>query len=132
MKKYDVCITYGTFDLFHIGHLKLLKRIKAMCNTLIVAVSTDEFNALKGKTSVIPFNERIEIVKSIRYVDKAIPEKSWEQKFKDIDEYKVNAFVMGDDWKGKFDALSGKCKVIYLPRTKGISSTEIKEKIHHD
>lgn len=125
-KKYNTCITYGTFDLFHIGHLQLLKRIKDMCSTLIVAVSTDDFNALKGKKCVIPYEQRAAIVSALEYVDKVIPEETWEQKPSDIETYSVDAFVMGNDWEGKFDYLNDKCDVIYLPRTEGISSTEIK------
>lgn len=125
-KKYNTCITYGTFDLFHIGHLRLLQRIKAMCSTLIVAVSTDEFNSLKGKKCIIPYDQRAAIVGAIEYVDLVIPETNWEQKSTDIEKYQVNAFVMGNDWEGKFDFLKDKCDVVYLPRTDGISSTEIK------
>ncbi|HPB20330.1 MAG TPA: glycerol-3-phosphate cytidylyltransferase [Bacteroidales bacterium] len=122
-------MTYGTFDLFHIGHLNLLKRIKSMCSNLIVAVSTDEFNKLKGKTCVIPYKQRAAIVAGIKYVDKVIPEDNWEQKITDIEKYNVDCFVMGNDWEGKFDFLKEKCEVIYLPRTNGISTTELKEKL---
>lgn len=125
-KEYNIIITYGTFDLFHIGHLKLLERISKMCNNLIVAVSTDEFNALKGKKCVIPFEQRAAIVAGCKYVTKVIPETCWEQKEKDIEKYNVDAFVMGDDWKGKFDFLKEKCEVVYLPRTPDISTTELK------
>lgn len=128
-RKYDTIITYGTFDLFHIGHLNLLKRIKAMCNNLIVAVSTDEFNLLKGKTCVIPFEERAAIVEGIKYVTKVIPENDWDQKISDVKKYKVDAFVIGDDWEGKFDFLKDYCDVIYLPRTEGISTTKLKSDI---
>ncbi|RUM31820.1 MAG: glycerol-3-phosphate cytidylyltransferase [Aquifex sp.] len=126
-KKGKVVITYGTFDLFHIGHLNLLKRAKSLGDYLIVGVSTDEFNEIKGKKSVFPYEHRAEIVRSIKYVDLVIPEKSWEQKIEDIKKYKVDVFVMGDDWKGKFDYLKEYCEVIYLPRTQGISTTELKE-----
>lgn len=125
-KKYNTCITYGTFDLFHIGHLKLLERIKAMCSNLIVAVSTDEFNALKGKKCVISYEQRAAIVAGCKYVTKVIPETSWEQKETDIEKYNIDAFVIGDDWKGKFDFLREKCDVLYLPRTSDISSTKLK------
>lgn len=125
-KDYNTIITYGTFDLFHIGHLKLLERISKMCNNLIVAVSTDEFNVLKGKKCVIPFEQRAAIVAGCKYVTKVIPETCWEQKEKDIEKYNVDAFVIGDDWKGKFDFLKEKCEVIYLPRTPDISTTELK------
>ncbi|MDO4465954.1 MAG: glycerol-3-phosphate cytidylyltransferase [Bacillota bacterium] len=119
-------ITYGTFDLFHIGHLNLLRRAKELGDYLIVAVSTDDFNALKGKKCQIRDVDRMEIVKAIRYVDKVIPETDWEQKARDIKEYNVDVVVMGDDWKGKFDELREYCEVVYLPRTEGISTTQIK------
>ncbi|NUU95865.1 glycerol-3-phosphate cytidiltransferase [Marinitoga sp. 1135] len=124
-------ITYGTFDLFHIGHLKLLQRAKELGDRLIVAVSTDEFNAIKGKKSIIPYDQRAEIVKNIKCVDMVIPEKNWEQKIEDIKKYNVDIFVMGEDWKGKFDFLKEYCEVVYLPRTEGISSTEIKQILQH-
>ncbi len=125
MKK--IVITYGTFDMFHIGHLELLKRIKGMADELIVAVSTDEFNQIKGKKTIIPFEQRAKIVESIRYVDRVIAENSWDQKKDDIKKYGVTHFVMGDDWRGKFDDLKELCEVVYLPRTQGISSTELKD-----
>jgi len=128
-KQYNTCITYGTFDLFHIGHLKLLERIKGMCSNLIVAVSTDEFNELKGKKCVIPYEQRAAIVSGIKYVDKVIPENNWEQKLTDVEKYNVDCFVIGADWEGKFDFLKEKCEVIYLPRTDGISTTELKNKL---
>jgi glycerol-3-phosphate cytidylyltransferase len=120
-------LTYGTFDLFHIGHLNLLKRLKGIGTTLGVGVSTDEFNAAKGKKSIIPFNSRIEIIRSIRCVDFAFPEESWDQKSRDIKKYSASIFAIGDDWAGKFDHLKDICEVIYLPRTEGISSTEIRQ-----
>jgi len=119
-------ITYGTFDLFHIGHLKLLERLKKLGDYLIVGVSTDEFNELKGKKTVIKYEDRAEIVSSIKYVDLVIPENNWEQKELDIKEYNVQIFAIGDDWKGKFDFLKKYCEVIYLNRTEGISSTQLK------
>lgn len=117
-------ITYGTFDTFHYGHLELLRRSKALGDRLIVAVSTDDFNAIKGKESKFSFEKRVEWVQSIKYVDLVIPENSWEQKKKDILDYNVDTFVMGNDWKGKFDYLP--CKVVYVERTPEISSTVIK------
>ena len=123
-----VVITYGTFDLFHIGHLRLLQRAKQYGDFLIVAVSTDEFNAIKGKSAVIPYEQRAEIVKNIKGVDLVIPEESWEQKVEDIKKYNVDVLVMGEDWKGKFDYLKDYgVEVVYLPRTKGISTTKIKK-----
>ncbi len=119
-------ITYGTFDMFHIGHLELIKRIRNIGDKVIIGVSTDEFNTEKGKKCVIPYNQRAEIVKSICGVDLVIPECSWDQKTKDIKKYSVDCFVMGNDWEGRFDDLKSLCEVVYLPRTDGVSTTEIK------
>ena len=122
-------ITYGTFDMFHIGHLRLLNRIKEMCDELIVAVSTDEFNKLKKKKTLIPFEQRAQIVANIKCVDKVIAEESWEQKIDDIKRYDIDLLVMGNDWEGKFDELREYCEVVYLPRTEGISTTELKRSL---
>lgn len=119
-------ITYGTFDLFHIGHLKLLQRLKSLGDELIVAVSTDEFNQLKGKKTIIPFEQRKEIVENIKCVDMVIPENNWEQKIEDVQKYNINTFAIGNDWEGKFDFLKEYCEVVYLDRTDGISSTQLK------
>lgn len=119
-------ITYGTFDLFHIGHLNLLKRLSAM-GQLTVAVSTDTFNEGKGKKTIIPFEQRLAIVEGCRYVHRAIPEETWEQKITDIKKYNIDTFVIGDDWQGKFDFLKEHCEVVYLPRTEGISTTQLKK-----
>lgn len=126
-KRFNTCITYGTYDLFHYGHLRLLTRIKTMCSTLIVGVSSDEFNLRKGKKCVIPYQQRADIIGSLKCVDRVIPEESWEQKATDIVTYRADALVMGSDWTGKFDYLHDKCEVIYLPRTEGISTTELKQ-----
>jgi len=126
MKKYKRAITYGTFDLFHVGHLRLLKRVAALADELYVAVSSDEFNAIKGKTCIIPFAERVEIIESLACVTKVIREDNWEQKITDVRDNHCDLFVMGDDWTGKFDFLKEYCDVIYLPRTPGISTTDIK------
>ncbi|TKH06853.1 glycerol-3-phosphate cytidylyltransferase [Peribacillus simplex] len=120
-------ITYGTFDLLHWGHINLLKRAKDLGDYLIVAISTDEFNALKDKKAYHSFENRKMILESIRYVDEVIPEDNWEQKRKDIVREGVDIFVMGDDWKGQFDELSEVCEVVYLPRTIGISTSQIKD-----
>lgn len=121
-------ITYGTFDLFHVGHLNLLRRAKELGDYLIVAVSSDRFNwEEKQKKCEIPDKDRMAIIEAIKYVDKVIPEDSWEQKIEDVKKYNVDVFVMGDDWKGKFDFLKDYCEVVYLPRTEGISSTQLKE-----
>ena len=120
-------ITYGTYDLLHWGHIRLLQRARALGDYLIVALSTDEFNAGKGKTAYHPYEERKAMLEAIRYVDLVIPEETWEQKRTDIVNYHADIFVMGDDWEGKFDDLKDLCEVIYLPRTAGISTTKIKE-----
>lgn len=122
-------ITYGTFDLLHWGHINILKRAKALGDYLIVAISTDEFNALKNKKAYYSYEQRKMILEAVRYVDEVIPEEKWEQKVEDIVHHKVDAFVMGDDWKGKFDYLKPYCKVIYLPRTANISTTKIKKEL---
>lgn len=123
-------ITYGSFDLLHYGHINLLKRAKRLGDFLIVALSTDEFNLKqKNKRSYFSYEERKQLLQAIRYVDLVIPEKSWEQKSKDIDLYDIDIFVIGDDWKGKFDFLNEKCDVVYLPRTPEISTTKIKKDI---
>ncbi|MBS7325691.1 MAG: adenylyltransferase/cytidyltransferase family protein [Thiopseudomonas sp.] len=119
-------LTYGTFDLFHIGHLRLLERLRSMGDRLVVGVSTDAFNASKGKTTVVPFADRLDIVRSLRCVDAVFAESCWEQKAQDIAEHQVSILGMGDDWAGTFDDLSGLCEVIYLPRTDGISTTDIR------
>jgi glycerol-3-phosphate cytidylyltransferase len=124
-----VVLTYGTFDLFHVGHLNLLKRLKELGDYLVVAVSTDEFNRGKGKQTIIRYEDRLEIVRSCRYVDLAIPETRWEQKIDDVKQYGVSVFAMGDDWAGKFDFLKEYCQVVYLPRTENISSTSIKNSL---
>ena len=122
-------ITYGTFDLLHYGHINLLKRAKEQGDYLIVALSSNEFNEIKGKNCYFPFEERKKLVQAIRYVDLVIPENSWEQKIDDVKDYKVDVFVMGDDWKGKFDHLNNYCEVVYLERTPAISTTKIKNEL---
>lgn len=120
-------LTYGTFDLLHWGHINLLKRAKDLGDYLIVAISTDEFNKLKNKKSYHSYENRKLILEAIKYVDEVIPENTWEQKIQDVIKHDVDVFVMGDDWEGKFDFLNDYCEVIYLPRTTGISTTQIKE-----
>lgn len=119
-------ITYGTFDLLHWGHINILKRAKELGDYLIVGLSTDEFNELKHKESYHSYQERKLILEAIRYVDEVIPEETWEQKTNDVEKYGVDIFVMGDDWAGEFDFLKPQCEVVYLPRTKGISTSKIK------
>jgi len=120
-------LTYGSFDLFHIGHVRLLKRISEFGDQLIVGCSTDDFNAQKGKQSMFSYEERAEILMSCRFVTQVIPERHWEQKIEDVQKYKVDVFAMGDDWSGKFDFLEVSTRVIYLPRTEGISTTQVKD-----
>lgn len=127
MKK--TILTYGTFDMFHIGHLKLLQRLSGLADELIVAVSSDEFNELKNKTVLIPYEQRAEIVANIKCVDKVITEHNWEQKIEDIKKYDVDIFAIGDDWEGKFDFLKEHCEVVYLERTKDISTTQLKKSL---
>lgn len=127
MKKPTTLITYGTFDLLHIGHLNLLENLANLCDRLIVGVSTDEFNALKGKKCVVPYEDRARLVQSLKVVDLVIPEMDWAQKRKDIVEHSADIFAIGNDWAGKFDDLQDIVQVIYLPRTDGISTTEIKD-----
>ena len=122
-------LTYGTYDLLHVGHVRLLQRAKALGDYLIVGLSTDEFNALKHKTSFLSYNQRKVVLEAIRYVDEVIPENDWEQKISDIQENNIDVFVMGDDWKEKFDFLKSYCEVVYLKRTGGVSTTDIKEDI---
>jgi len=120
-------ITYGTFDLLHTGHINILRRAKELGDYLVVAVSSDEFNAIKGKKAYHSFESRKMILEAIRYVDEVIPEHHWDQKVQDVQDHHVDIFVMGDDWEGKFDFLKDHCEVVYLPRTVGISTTKIKK-----
>lgn len=121
-------ITYGTFDLLHYGHIEILRRAKDLSEggKLIVAVSSDEFNAIKGKKSHQPFEKRQQNVSAIRYVDQVIVEENWEQKKDDVIKHKADVFVIGNDWRGKFDFLKEFCEVVYLPRTPSISSTALR------
>jgi glycerol-3-phosphate cytidylyltransferase len=120
-------LTYGTFDLLHWGHINLLKRARELGDYLVVGLSTDEFNAEKNKKAYYSYENRKLILEAIRYVDEVIPEVSWDQKVRDVIQHNIDIFVMGDDWRGKFDFLKEYCEVVYLPRTIGISSTKIKQ-----
>ncbi len=122
-------LTYGTFDLLHYGHIRLLQRAKALGDYLIVALSTEEFNNLKGKQTYHNYETRKKMLEAVRYVDLVIPEESWEQKIDDVKKYQVDVVVMGGDWAGsdKFEYLKDYCEVVYLDRTEGISTTKIKE-----
>lgn len=127
-------LTYGTFDLLHYGHIRLLKRAKELGDYLIVALSTEEFNALKGKKAFHDYETRKLMLEAVRYVDLVIPEKSWEQKIDDIKTYKIDICVMGSDWadSDKFDYLKEYCRLEFLDRTEGISTTKIKEELGAD
>ena len=122
-------ITYGTFDVFHYGHLYLLQNAASYGHHLTVCVSTDQFNQSKGKVSKLSFEERCQIVKQISCVNEVMAENTWEQKIADIERLNIDVFAIGDDWKGHFDFLSEFCEVIYLPRTPLVSSTVIRETI---
>jgi len=124
-----VVLTYGTFDMFHVGHLNLLIRLKELGDTLIVGISTDEFNEVKGKKTLIPFDQRVKIVQNIKCVDLVIPERNWGQKIKDIKKLEVDIFGMGDDWRGKFDSLKAYCEVHYLERTENVSTSKLKKSL---
>lgn len=119
-------LTYGTFDLLHKGHVLLLQRAKDLGDHLTVAISTDEFNDIKGKKAYTSWEDRKLILEALSCVDEVIPENEWEQKIKDVQKHDIDLFVMGDDWEGKFDFLKEYCQVVYLPRTEGISTSKIK------
>ncbi|MDX5407740.1 MAG: glycerol-3-phosphate cytidylyltransferase [Chromatiaceae bacterium] len=119
-------MTYGTFDLLHYGHINLLRRAKLLGDYLVVGLSSDEFNAEKGKASFFNYEQRKLLLGAIRYVDLVVPETNWEQKISDIKKYEIDVFVIGDDWKGKFDFLTPYCQVEYLARTAEVSTTQIK------
>ena len=125
-------LTYGTYDLLHYGHIRLLKRAKEFGDYLIVAISTEEFNAIKGKKAYHDYETRKEMLEAVRYVDLVIPENDWDQKRDDVQKYFVDTVVMGSDWAGheKFENLRDLCEVVYLDRTEGISTTKIKEELH--
>lgn len=124
-------LTYGTFDLLHYGHINLLKRAKALGDYLVVAVSTDDFNEIKGKKAYHNYETRKMMLEAVRYVDLVIPEENWEQKIDDVKKYDIDIVVMGSDWAGsdRFDYLKEYCEVVYLPRTEGVSTTKIKEEL---
>lgn len=122
-------ITYGTFDVLHMGHIRLLQRAVGLGDELYVGLSSDSFNAIKNKESVLDFENRKAILESIRFVDFVFPENNWEQKVSDVLKYNIDIFVIGDDWQGHFDFLKDYCSVIYLPRTPSISTTMLKEKM---
>ncbi len=120
-------ITFGTFDLLHIGHVKILERAKQEGDYLIVGVSSDELNIKKGKKTIMSIDDRLEIIKSIKYVDEVFIEHSLEEKDEYIKKYNAELLVMGDDWIGRFDWVS--CPVKYLSRTPLVSTTDIKNSV---
>jgi glycerol-3-phosphate cytidylyltransferase len=123
-----IIITFGTFDLFHYGHVQILQRARELGDRLVVGVSTDEFNMKKkGKTPVFSFEHRKAIVESLKCVDEVFPEESMEKKREYIEKYKADVLVMGDDWVGAFDGLAP--TVVYLERTPTISTTYYKNNI---
>ena len=126
-------LTYGTYDLLHYGHIRLLRRAAQLGDYLVVALSTDEFNASKGKASFYSYGVRKEMLEAVRYVDLVIPEQTWEQKVEDIKKYNIDVVVMGGDWAGdpRFEALKEYCEVVYLDRTEGISTTDVKRELKH-
>lgn len=130
MEKMKRVLTYGTFDLLHVGHIHLLRRAKALGDYLIVGISTDAFNEEKNKEAYYRFEDRKLILESIKYVDEVIAENDWEQKVEDVKKLNIDIFVMGDDWEGKFDFLKPYCEVVYLPRTTGVSTTKTKVDLH--
>ena len=124
-------ITYGTYDMLHYGHVNLLRRAKELGDYLVVVLSTDEFNwNMKQKKCYFTYEERKAVLEAIRYVDEVIPENDWEQKVSDVVDNDIDVFVMGNDWEGKFDFLKEYCEVVYLPRTEGISTTQIKDDLN--
>ena len=125
-------LTYGTYDLLHYGHINLLKRAKELRDYLIVGLSTDEFNEIKGKKAYHNYETRKLMLKAIRYVDLVIPEENWNQKIDDIRNYQVDLLVMEDDWSDseKFTSLKEYCEICFLPQTKGISTSKIKRELH--
>jgi glycerol-3-phosphate cytidylyltransferase len=119
-------LTFGTYDLFHIGHLRILARASELGERLVVGVSTDELNRFKkGRYPVYPQRERLEIVRSLRFVDDVFLEESLEQKREYLLWWRADVMVMGDDWRGRMDEFSDICEVHYLPRTENISTTEV-------
>ncbi len=124
-------ITYGTYDLFHHGHINIIKRAKELGDYLIVGISSDEFNEKeKNKDTYFTYEERKMVIESLKFVDEVIPETKWEQKIEDVKKYGIDVFAIGDDWKGHFDFLKEYCEVVYLERTPDVSSTKMKQDLH--
>jgi glycerol-3-phosphate cytidylyltransferase len=126
-------ITFGTFDVFHLGHLRLLERARACGDLLVVGVSTDTLNlAKKGRLPVYSEHDRKAIVRALRCVEEVFDEESLERKGEYIQRYRADVLVMGDDWAGRFDSFANLCEVVYLPRTPSISTTAVIEKIQSE
>jgi len=127
-------LTYGTFDLLHYGHIRLLKRARSLGDYLVVALSTEEFNKIKGKTTYHSYEVRKEMLEALRFVDLVIPEETWEQKVTDVIDNNIDVVVMGGDWANseRFEYLKEYCEVAYLERTNGISTTQIKDDLNHN
>lgn len=125
-------LTFGTFDVFHVGHLRILERARALGDRLVVGVSTDALNeSKKGRPPVYRQEERVEIIAALRCVDEVFLEESLELKGEYIKQFRADVLVMGDDWRGRFDEFSSLCEVVYLPRTPAISTTEVIERIRY-
>jgi glycerol-3-phosphate cytidylyltransferase len=123
-------VTFGTYDLFHVGHLNILRRAKDLGDRLVVGVSSDELNYRKKRIRpTYPLDHRMAIVESVRFVDEVFVEHAMEEKREYLLEHRADVLVMGDDWEGRFDEFSDICRVVYLPRTVGISSTDVKVRI---
>jgi glycerol-3-phosphate cytidylyltransferase len=121
-------ITFGTFDVFHVGHVNILERARALGDHLSVGVSSDELNRRKkGRAPVYSQDHRLKIISALRCVDEVFVEESLEKKRDYIVEHRSDVLVMGDDWKGRFDDMAEVCEVVYLPRTPSISTTEVIE-----
>ena len=127
-------LTYGTYDLLHWGHIRLLKRARALGDYLVVGLSTEQFNAQKGKETYHDYATRRAMLEAIRYVDLVIPEERWDQKVDDVERYQIDTVVMGSDWKNdpRFEVLRDRCELVYLQRTAGISTSKIKHDLGHD
>ena len=123
-------LTFGTFDVFHVGHLRLLERARALGDVLVVGVSTDALNlAKKGRPPVFPEDERVALIRALRCVDEVFLEESLERKREYLLRHRADVLAMGDDWKGRFDEFGDICRVVYFERTPAISTTAVIEKI---
>lgn len=131
-KKFKLALTYGTFDLFHVGHVRILRRIAELAENVYVGVSSDEFNEIKGKILINPYEARAEVVESCKYVDRVFKEVTWDQKRHDCKRFDADVLFVGSDWTGHFDKLRADVAVIYLPRTPSVSTTLTVERIQSE